>query len=149
MNRVVYDVTEMVSGCVDRDIIISNWHCVDFRGDKVYVLSDFRVKESLRKLGLGHYCEPMTWTFGLGRLEAPVGVVSNCEGEFIVADRREGISVFDNTGRDMYSIATSSCNGRDMYSIATLDNTGRDMYSIHATPKFDMITRAFQRKRPS
>ena len=109
LNCVIYDVTLMVCGYVDRDII-SNWHCVDFRGDKVCVLSDLRVMESLHKLGLGHYCGPITWTFGQGRLEAPVGVVSNSEGEFIVADRQEGVSVFDNTGRNMYSIAAPPCN---------------------------------------
>jgi len=103
LNRVIYDVTVLVCGYVDRDII-SNWHCVDFRGDNVCVLRDFRVRESLRKLGFGHYCDPIAWSFGQGRMNAPVGVVSNSEGEFIVADRQRGVSVFDNTGRNMYAI---------------------------------------------
>jgi len=101
LNRVIYDVTLMVCGDVNRDII-SIWPCVDFRGENVYVLHDPRVRESLRKLGVGHYWDPVQWTFGQGRLKAPVCVASNSEGEFIVADRQEGVSVFDNTGRNMY-----------------------------------------------
>ena len=114
LNRVIYDITLMVCRDVDPDII-SNWPCVDFRGENVCVMSDLRVRESLRKLGLGHLGS--VWSFGLGRLIAPVAVTSNSEAEFIVADQadrqdywrelREGLLVFDNTGRHIYSLTTS------------------------------------------
>ena len=111
LNRVIYDITLMTCRDVDRDII-SNWPCVDFRGEKVCVITDLRVGESLRKLGLGHdWILVSAWSFGQGRLIAPVAVASNSEAEFIVADRqdywREGLLVFDDTGRHIYSLTTS------------------------------------------
>ena len=129
LNYVIYDITLMVLGDVDRDMI-SNWPSVDFKMEKVCVISDLRVRESIRKLGLGPYWVPVPWSFGLGILIAPVGFASNSEAEFIVADQLEGLWVFDNTGRNRYSLDTSSLRHPRLMPLDVTTDKGDDIYVL-------------------
>ncbi|KAL9966947.1 hypothetical protein ACROYT_G025095 [Oculina patagonica] len=100
LNRVVYDVTQLVCGFKKNKWIL-NWPHVDYREETVDVLRDPRVAETLRKLGMWHYWMPVyvSWSFGQQgehRLEDLVAVTSTSEGQFIVADL--DLKVFDSSG---------------------------------------------------
>lgn len=116
LNRVIYDVMFLVCDGVDHDIV-RNWPRVDLREEKVCVLSDRRVRESLCKMGLEHYWDPITWSFG--ELMGPVGVGTNSEGQFIVAEQVRGVRVFDHTGRYMHSLEPPSCDVIRVHDVTT------------------------------
>ena len=105
LNRVICDVMFMVCDGDCRDMV-ETWPLVDLREEKVSVLSDRRVRESLCKMGLEHYWDPITWSFG--ELKDPVCVGTNSEGQFIVAEQVKGVTVFDCTGRYMHHLETPS-----------------------------------------
>ena len=120
LNRVIYDMMSMVCDGVDRDMV-ENWPLVDLREEKVSVLSDRRVRESLCKMGLEHYWDPITWSllWSFGELMDPVCVDTNSEGKFIVAEQVRGVTVFDYTGRYTYSLETPSCDVIRVHDVAT------------------------------
>ncbi len=128
LNRVIYDVTQTV--CCYDDKRLLNWPCVDHGKDQVDVLRDLRVVESLRKQDMERYWAPVTWSFGQEgekweKLVAPVGIATNTEGQFIVADRLKGVMVFDCTGGYVHSLDTSSeiiVRHHSIYDIATDEN---------------------------
>ena len=98
INRVVYDVTQIVS--VKEPL--PQWPMVDTGKEKVDLLRDERVTKILCKEGMEN-CS-VSWILGHDgeedhRLNYPRGIATNSSGQYIVADNDVTIKVFDNSGK--------------------------------------------------
>ena len=111
LNRVIYDVTFFTYGFDSKEVsgISQMWPCVTIgNGDaNVNPLCDSRVAKTLRKLGMEHCC--LQWSFGQEgeeehKLKEPWGIATNTQGDFIVADHKDGnVKVYNNSGSFLYS----------------------------------------------
>ena len=106
MNRVIYDVTQMVEGGVSKARELLIWPCVDVEEERIDPLRDSRIAGKLRKLGMEQFCI-QAWSFGQEgeeerRLKHVQGIAINTKGQFIIADH-EYVKVFDSSGKFLYS----------------------------------------------
>ena len=107
VNRAIYDAKKTFS----KEQPIWIWPLVDTGEDKVDPLRDRRVAKVLEKVGTEHSCVgPLL--FGEegqeeNRLKEPVGIATNSDGQFIIADDGDKtIKVFDSNGNFLLSFET-------------------------------------------
>ena len=106
MNRLVYDVTKMVSD--GKGLLL--WPYIKVDDEKIDPLRDSRVARTLRKQNMDHCC--LTRSFGQQEdeeqrsLKSATGIATNSLGQFLVIDAVDGvIKVFDTTGRFLSSFS--------------------------------------------
>lgn len=106
MDRLVYDVTKMVSD--GKGLLL--WPYIKVDDEKIDPLRDSRVARTLRKQNMDHCC--LTWSFGQQEdeeqrsLKSATGIATNSLGQFLVIDKVDGfIKVFDTTGRFLSSFS--------------------------------------------
>ena len=99
VNRVIYDVTQMVA-CRGEIMMLPS---VDTGKERVDPLRDRRIAEVLKKQGVEH-CFVNPWSFGQEgeedhKLKNPTGITTNTHGQFIIADNGDKtLKVFDSNG---------------------------------------------------
>ena len=113
LNRVIYDVMQTVG----KVSLLMTWPCVTTKRigveEKVDPLRDSRVTNALLELRMQHCCVA-PWSFGQEgeeehKIKDPRGLVTNTEGEFIVADHEDrNVKVFDRSGKFKYSFCPPS-----------------------------------------
>ena len=125
VNRTIYDVILMVS-FGNNQLSANNWPCVDTGEEKVDPLFDGRVSKVLQKQGMEHCCAP--WSFGQEgeekhKLEYPVGIATNADGQYIVADNSDkSVKVFDSSGKivlQFYPERNDTGMGLHVFDVAT------------------------------
>ena len=106
MDRLVYDVTKMVSD--GKGLLL--WPYIKVDDEKIDPLRDSRVARTLRKQNMDHCC--LTRSFGQQEdeeqrsLKSATGIATNSLGQFLVIDEVDGfIKVFDTTGRFLSSFS--------------------------------------------
>ena len=137
VNRAIYDAKKTLSK--DRQIWI--WPSVDTGEDKINPLRDGRVAKVLEKVGTEHSCiGPLS--FGhegqkKNRLKRPVGIATNTDDQFIVADAGDDyIKVFDCNSNFLLSVNTrtnDAGNHVTIYDVATDENS--KIYALVAHKK--------------
>jgi len=101
VNRVIYDVTLMT--CLGNKAL-SNWPIVHGDYEEIDPLRDVRVAETLRELGMEHFCVTPR-KFGQEgeeehKLKKPRAIATNTSDHFIIADHgAHNVKVFDSSGR--------------------------------------------------
>ena len=126
VNRAIYDAKKTFS----KEQQIWIWPLVDTGEDKVDPLRDRRVAKVLEKVGTEHSCVgPLL--FGEegqeeNRLKKPVGIATNSDGQFIIADDGDKtIKVFDSNGNFLLSFNTCINDAGEhvtIYDLATDEN---------------------------
>ena len=106
INRLVYDVTKMVSD--GKGLLL--WPYIKVNDEKIDPLRDSRVARTLRKQNMDHCC--LTRSFGQQEdeeqrsLKSATGIATNSLGQLLVIDGVDGvIKVFDTTGRFLSSLS--------------------------------------------
>ena len=105
VNRTIYDVILVVSYS-NNPLYANDWPCVDTGEEKVDPLFDRRVSKVLQTQGMEHCCVT-PWSFGEKgekehKLKDPVGIVTNADGQFIIADDSDkSLKVFDSSGKSV------------------------------------------------
>ena len=105
VNRVIYDVTQMVG----EDVHLWIWPAVDTGENKVDPLRDRRITKVLREQNMEHCCVT-PWSLGQKgedeqKLKNPWAIATNSSGQFIVGDRTRNVKVFDSTGKFIKSLS--------------------------------------------
>ena len=137
VNRAIYDAKKTLSK--DRQIWI--WPLIDTGTDKVDPLRDGRVLKALERVGTECSCvRPLS--FGQegqeeNRLRRPMGIATNSDGQFIVADAGDkNIKVFDSSGnflRSFNSFINHADNHVSIQDVATDENS--NIYVLVANVK--------------
>ena len=98
MNRVIYDVTLMVTS---RGEVLES-PLLHAGKEKVDPIRDRRIAKALRKVGMEHCC--IQWSFGQEgeeehKLKIPQGITTNTRGEFLIAvNGDKTVKVFSSSG---------------------------------------------------
>ena len=119
VNRAIYDAKKTVSK--DRHILI--WPLVDTGEEKINPLRDERIRRVLARVYTGHnHVGP--FLFGQegpeeNRIRLPVGIDTNSDGQFIVADDGDKtIKVFDSDSNFLHSFNTRINDVRELVTIS-------------------------------
>ena len=136
MNRVIYDVTQMVDEGASKARELLNWPCVDVGEERIDPLRDLRIAGKLRKLGKEQFCV-QAWSFGQEgkeerRLKHVQGIAINTKGQFIIADH-EYVKVFDSSGKFLYSFCPVDAAWSWIEDVAT--DRDDNMYVLMKAPK--------------
>ncbi|XP_078357188.1 uncharacterized protein LOC144642063 [Oculina patagonica] len=108
MNRVIYDVIQMVDEGASKARELLTWPCVDVGDERIDLLRDSRIAQKLRKLGMEQFCV-QAWSFGQEGEEEPrlkymTGIAINTKGQFIIADIGV-VKRFDSSGKFLNSFS--------------------------------------------
>ena len=100
LNRVIYDVTQMIG----KDTNLFIWPCIGTGDESVDPLRDSRVIGTVCQLGIEQFCvTPALWT--------RKAVTTNTQGQFIVVDKGASvcsdIKVFSSSGKYIKSLIVS------------------------------------------
>ena len=136
MNRVIYDVTQMVDGSTSKARNLLIWPCIDVGEESVHSLRDPRIAFKLRRLGMERFCL-QAWSFGQEggkdhRLGDMTSIATNTKGHFIIAGDKD-VNVFDSSGKFLNSL--SSPDDTQIKGVAT--DRDDKVYILMAPTVFD------------
>ncbi|KAL9985243.1 hypothetical protein ACROYT_G007620 [Oculina patagonica] len=108
MNRVIYDVIQMVDEGASKSKELLIWPCVDVGDERIDCLHDSRIARKLRKLGIAQFCV-QAWSFGHEgneeqKLKSVKGIAINTKGQFIIAEG-DVVKRFDSSGKFLDSFS--------------------------------------------
>ena len=121
VNRAIYDAKKTVSKV--QHILI--WPLIDTGEEKINPLRDARVAKVLERVGTEHSSVGLL-SFGQegqeeNRLRRPLGIATNLDGQFIVADNGDKvIKVFDINGNFLLSFNTRINNAGKLVTISDI-----------------------------
>ena len=103
VNRVIYDVTLMVTSCGE----VLESPLLHAGKEKVDPIRDRRITKALRKVGMEHYCIQRSFCQEGEeelKLKIPQGITTNARGEFLIADNGDKtVKVFSSSGSYCHS----------------------------------------------
>ena len=125
VNRAINDVLQPTDETID----ICFYPTINIEDEKIDPRSDQRIAKVLKKLSIEHESF-IVWSFGEDgkddhKLNNPMGIAINADGEFIIADHFETFKVFDNSGKFIYKcyphVQTNDL-GAKLLDVATDEN---------------------------